>query len=98
MKINIKKITFRKIVFVIIMSCCCFTFYNQYVNMRKLQVEAENKKIELQKLQEQNEILKDKVAASQKNDSQLTEQYIREKLGMIKQGESIVQNGDPTKH
>jgi cell division protein FtsB len=98
MKISIKKITFRKIVFVIVMSYCCFVFYNQYANMRKIQKETENKKIELQKLQDENEVLKDKVMSSQKSDSQLTEQYIREKLGMIKQGESIVQDSSNAKH
>lgn len=98
MKINIRKISFRKIVFVIIMSYCCFVFYNQYVNMKKIQNEADNKKIELQRLQDENDILNDKVKISEQNDSQLTEQYIREKLGMIKQGESIVQNSDTSKH
>lgn len=98
MKMNLKKITFRKIVFVIVMSYCCFVFYNQYVNMKKIQKETENKKVELQRLQDENEILKDKVMSSQKSDSQLTEQYIREKLGMIKQGESIVQDSNTAKH
>lgn len=95
---SIKKISFRKIVFVIVMSYCCFTFYNQFQNMRKIQKVTENKKVELKKLQDENYILKEKASASDNNDSSLTERYIREKLKMIKQGESIVQNGDSTKH
>lgn len=95
---SIKKISFRKIVFVIVMSYCCFAFYNQFQNMKKIQKVTESKKMELKKLQDENYILKEKSSAFDNNDSSLTERYIREKLKMIKQGESIVQNGDNTKH
>jgi Septum formation initiator len=83
-----RKIKGKNIIFVLILCYVCYVFINQQVTMHKIRDEIANKKMEEQKTQEKNKKLQDEVKMS-KTDMYI-EKLARERLGLIKQGETPV--------
>ncbi len=85
-----KKIKWKNVIFVFILSYACYIFINQQITMHKIKDEITQKKLEEQKVKEKNKKLQDEVKMS-KSDMYI-EKLARERLGLIKQGETPVIN------
>lgn len=83
-----KKFKLSTIVFFIIIIYGIYIFFVQTVNMTKMKAQINSYGCELQKLKEKNQELSDQVKMS-KSDTYI-ERLAREKLGLIKEGETPV--------
>ncbi|WML36311.1 septum formation initiator family protein [Clostridium sp. OS1-26] len=82
------KIKGKNVIFVLILTYVCYIFINQQITMRNIKSQIADKKIEEQKAKEKNRKLQDEVKMS-KSDMYI-EKLARERLGLIKQGETPV--------
>lgn len=82
------KFTLKNIAILLIFSIFSFSFIRQEVTMRKIDKQVTERQIELDKVKEKNDRLKDQVNMS-KTDA-YSEKMAREKLGMIKPGEKKI--------
>ncbi|GAA0772041.1 septum formation initiator family protein [Clostridium subterminale] len=83
-----KKFSLKKIGLLLIALYVGFTFINQQIIMFRQHKDIDNYTSELQSAQEKNQKLQDEIKLSQ--DSRYIEKLAREKLGLIKEGESPV--------
>lgn len=83
-----KKFSIKKIGLLLIALYVGFTFINQQIIMFRQYKDIDNYTSELQAAQEKNQKLQDEIKLSQ--DSRYIEKLAREKLGLIKEGESPV--------
>lgn len=83
-----RKIKGKNVIFVLIVSYVCYIFVSQQITMHNIKNQIADKKIEEQKAKEKNRKLQDEVKMS-KSDMYI-EKLARERLGLIKQGETPV--------
>ncbi len=83
-----KKFSLKKIVILFIAFYVGFIFINQQIIMFRQHRDIEEYTSELKAAQEKNKQLQDKIKLS--NDNKYIEKLAREKLGLIKEGESPV--------
>lgn len=83
-----KKFSLKKIVILFIAFYVGFIFINQQIIMFRQHRDIEEYTSELKAAQEKNKQLQDKIKLS--NDNKYIETLAREKLGLIKEGESPV--------
>lgn len=85
-----KKIKVKAIVLFLLMGYICYVFINQQVTMYKIKNQINTLTAEKQKVMEKNQKLQDEIKLS-KTDEYI-EKLARERLGLIKQGETPVIN------
>lgn len=85
MRIRIKG---KSIIFILLVSYVCYVFVSQQITMKNIKKETAEKKIEQQKVKEKNQKLQDEVKMS--TSDMYIEKLARERLGLIKQGETPV--------
>lgn len=83
-----RKIKGKNVIFVLIVSYVCYIFVSQQITMRNIKNQIADKKIEEQKSKEKNQKLQDEVKMSKSD--MYVEKLARERLGLIKQGETPV--------
>lgn len=86
----IKKIKVRNILLLAVISYVVFIFVSQTLTMNKIKQDISEKQIELQKVKDQSQKLQDEIKLS-KSDEYI-EKLAREKLHLIKEGETPVIN------
>ncbi|MEG1256934.1 septum formation initiator family protein [Clostridium sp.] len=85
-----KKFSFKKIILLLIAFYVGFVFVNQQVIMFRQHRDIEKYTSELQSAQDKNQKLQDEIKLSK--DNNYIEKLAREKLGLIREGESPVIN------
>ncbi len=72
-----------------------FSYIRQSITMNRIQKEIDSKQVQLNEIKQKNERLQDEVDKINSNSSDYLERLARERLGMIKPGEKVV-NGEIT--
>lgn len=83
-----KKVSLKKVLIVLFSAYVCYIIGSTQISMIKIRKELNVRQQELTKLQEKNEKLQDEVKMSKTDD--YIERLARERLGMIKDGETPV--------
>jgi len=92
---EMKKFKKKNLLLLLIGGYVCYTLINQQIIMHKQKVELKKHTVELQKAKEENSKLQDEVKLSQSD--KYIEKLAREKLGLIKEGETPVINNSGNK-
>ncbi len=87
-----KILNFKKVIFLILIFYVCYVFVDQQITMNKIKAQINEKNIEMESLKVKNRKLQDEVNMS-KSDAYI-EKLAREKLKLIKPGESPVVNSN----
>ena len=87
-----KILNFKKVIFLILIFYVCYVFVDQQSTMNKIKAQINEKNIEMESLKVKNRKLQDEVNMS-KSDAYI-EKLAREKLKLIKPGESPVVNSN----
>ena len=88
-----KKLILKKIVIAGFIIFFAFSYIRQSITMNRIQKEIDNKQFQLDEVKQKNERLQDEVEKINSDSSDYLEKLAREKLGMIKPGEKVV-NGE----
>lgn len=86
----IKKIKVRNILLLAVISYIIFIFVSQTITMHKIKQDITERQMELQKVKDQSQRLQDEIKLSKSD--QYIEKLAREKLHLIKEGETPVIN------
>ncbi|AEB74841.1 FtsB family cell division protein [Clostridium botulinum] len=78
----------KVMILTIIMIYACYILVHQQITIKNKKAQLENCKIELQKVNDQHQKLLDTIKMSETN--RYVEQLARERLGFLKQGETVV--------
>lgn len=87
-----KRITLKNIVIVFLLVIFCFSVVRQQNAIKKLDRQVAEKQQELEKLKDENELLQQKVDSI--NTDEFAEKLARERLGLVKDGEKVVNNSN----
>jgi cell division protein DivIC len=88
-----KKLMLKKIIIVGCMVFFVFSYIRQSVTMNRIQKEIDSKQLQLDEVKQKNQRLQDEVEKINSDSSDYLEKLARERLGMIKPGETVV-NGE----
>lgn len=69
-----------------------FSYFRQNIEMKRIEKEIADKQSQLEEVQAKNERLKDEVDRINSDSADYLERLARERLGMIKPGEKVVNN------
>lgn len=84
-----KRLTFKNLVIIAFFAMFIFSFIKQEITMRKIQEELTTAAQELQDVNDKNQQLQTELEEA-KTQNEFYEKLVREKLGMVKPGESVV--------
>ena len=85
-----KKLILKKIIVAICIFLFIFSYIRQNITMNRIQKEIDSKQLQLDEVKQKNERLKDEVEKINSDSSDYLEKLARERLGMIKPGEKVV--------
>ena len=85
-----KKLILKKIIIIGCIVFFVFSYIRQSVTMNRIQKEIESKQLQLDEVKQKNERLQDEVEKINSDSSDYLEKLARERLGMIKPGEKVV--------
>ena len=85
-----RKLILKKIIIVGCIIFFVFSYIRQNVAMNRIQKEIDNKQLQLDEVNQKNERLQDEVEKINSDSPDYLEKLAREKLGMIKPGETVV--------
>lgn len=88
-----KKLTFKKLIIISLASIFIFSYIKQEIAMHRIEKEIVGKQSQLEEIKQKNERLQDEVDKINSDSSDYLEKLARERLGMIKPGEKVVNNG-----
>ena len=88
-----KKLILKKIIIVGFIVFFAFSYIRQSITMNRIQKDVDNKQLQLDEVKQKNERLQDEVEKINSDSSDYLEKLARERLGMIKPGEKVV-NGE----
>lgn len=88
-----KKLILKKVIIAGCVAFFAFNYIRQSVTMNRIEKEIHNKQLQLDEVKQKNERLKDEVEKINSDSSDYLEKLARERLGMIKPGEKVV-NGE----
>ena len=88
-----KKLILKKLIIVGCIIFFIFSYIRQSVTMNRIENEIHNKQLQLDEVKQKNERLQDEVEKINSDSSDYLEKLARERLGMIKPGEKVV-NGE----
>jgi cell division protein FtsL len=85
-----KKLMLKKIIIAGCIVFFVFSYIRQSVTMSRIQKEIDSKQLQLDEVKQKNERLQDEVEKINSDSSDYLEKLARERLGMIKPGEKVV--------
>lgn len=85
-----KKLMLKKIIIAGCIVFFVFSYIRQSVTMNRIQKEINSKQLQLDEVKQKNERLQDEVEKINSDSSDYLEKLARERLGMIKPGEKVV--------
>jgi cell division protein DivIC len=85
-----KKLILKKIIIAGCIVFFVFIYIRQSVTMNRIQKEIDSKQSQLDEVKQKNERLQDEVEKINSDSSDYLEKLARERLGMIKPGEKVV--------
>lgn len=85
-----KKLILKRIIISGFIIFFAFSYIRQSITMNRIQKEIDNKQLELDDVKQKNERLQDEVEKVNSDSSEYLEKLARERLGMIKPGEKVV--------
>ena len=89
-----KKSIIKKLIIFAFIIFFAWSYVNQFITMKKIEVEIADKQSQLEEVQEKNERLQEEVEKINSNSASYLEKLARERLGMIKPGEKVVNSSD----
>ena len=90
-----KKLILKKIIIVGFIVFFTFSYIRQCVTMNRIQKEIDSKQSQLDEVKKKNDRLQEEVEKINSDSADYLEKLARERLGMIKPGEKVV-NGEIT--
>lgn len=90
-----KKLMLKRIIIICFIIFFAFSYIRQSITMSRIQKEISSKQLQLDEIKQKNERLQDEVEKINSNSPDYLEKLARERLGMIKPGEKVV-NGETT--
>jgi len=87
-----KKLILKKIIIAGFIVFFAFSYIRQSITMNRIQKEITNKQFQLDEVKQKNDRLQEEVEKITSNSSDYIEKLARERLGMIKPGEKVVNN------
>jgi len=85
-----KKLILKKIIIAGFIVFFAFSYIRQSVTMNRIQNEINSKQLQLDELKQKNDRLQEEVEKINSNSSDYIEKLARDRLGMIKPGEKVV--------
>ena len=92
-----KKLIIKKLIIIAFIIFFAGSYINQLITIRKIESEIANKQSQLEEIQEKNERLQEEVEKINSNSADYLEKLARERLGMIKPGEKVVNSSSDGK-
>lgn len=89
-----KKLIVKKLVIIGFAIFFVFSYVRQIITMNRIKQEISDKQIQLEEIQQKNERLQDEVDKINSDSEDYLEKLARERLGMIKPGEKVVNSDD----
>lgn len=89
-----KKLIIKKLIIFAFVIFFVGSYINQLITMKKIENEIATKQSQLEEIQEKNERLQEEVEKINSNSADYLEKLARERLGMIKPGEKVVNSSD----
>ena len=87
-----KKLILKKIIIAGFIVFFAFSYIRQSITMNRIQKEINNKQFQLDEVKQKNDRLQEEVEKITSNSSDYIEKLARDRLGMIKPGEKVVNN------
>ena len=85
-----KKLTLKKLIIMAFLIIFGISYTRQIITMNRIENEIAKKQAELEELTEKNERLQEEVEKIDLNSESYIEKLARERLGMIKPGEKVI--------
>lgn len=85
-----RKLTFRNLIIIGLASIFIFSYIRQQVTMSRIEKQLNERQTVLDELTKKNERLQDEVEKINTTSNEYVEKLARERLGMIKPGEKVV--------
>ena len=92
-----KKLIIKKLIIFAFVIFFIGSYINQLITMKKIEGEIAVKQSQLEEIQEKNERLQEEVGKINSNSADYLEKLARERLGMIKPGEKVVNSSSDEK-
>lgn len=87
------KLTFKKLIIIALAGIFIFSYIRQGITMKRIEKEIASKQSQLQEVKQKNDRLQDEVDKINSDSSDYLERLARERLGMIKPGEKVINSG-----
>jgi len=88
-----KKLILKKIIIAGFIFFFAFSYIRQCITMNRIQKEIDSKQLQLDEVKQKNDRLQEEVEKINSDSAEYLEKLARERLGMIKPGEKVV-NGE----
>ena len=85
-----KKLILKKVIIAAFIVFFAFSYIRQNLTMSRIQKEIDNKQLQLEEIQQKNDRLREDVEKINSDSADYLEKLARERLGMIKPGEKVV--------
>lgn len=85
-----KKSIIKKLIIIAFLFIFSFGYIRQMITMNRIEKEIESKQSQLDEIKDKHERLQDEVSKIDEGSLDYLEKLARERLGMIKQGEKVV--------
>lgn len=89
-----KRLTLNKVIIIVIFAVFIFSLIRQGVALKRIKENLSVEKQNLNQLKEENEKLQAEVESAQSNHEYI-EKLARERLGLIKDGEQVIESLEP---
>ena len=89
-----KKLIVKKLVIIGVAIFFVFSYVRQLITMNRIKQEISDKQTQLEEIQQKNERLQDEVDKINSDSEDYLEKLARERLGMVKPGEKVVNSDD----
>ena len=89
-----KRLTLNKVIIIVIFSVFIFSLIRQGVALKRIKENLSVQRQNLNQLKEENEKLQAEVESAQ-SDYEYIEKLARERLGLIKDGEQVIESLEP---
>lgn len=92
-----KKLILKKIIIGGFIVFFAFSYIRQFITMNRIQKEIDIKQLQLEEVKQKNDRLQEEVEKINSNSAEYLERLARERIGMIKPGEKVVNGEAPDK-
>ncbi|AOR22345.1 FtsB family cell division protein [Clostridium taeniosporum] len=91
-----KKLTFRNIIIIVLIGIFVFSYVRQQLAIERIGKQLKEKQLQLDEITKINNRLSDEVDKIESGSDEYLEKLARERLGMIKPGEKVVNSYEQT--